>query len=158
MTTNISQQILKEDKTWGNSTLKFSRHLPEEKTFAFRSPSTSTALPISEVMGIITWMAAAPEARTHKKEEAAVLASPCARQPPQPRFVKKTEKAKAVALKLTPSRSFCKVAPELSLGCASASAVLTPVTTGELECRETNLRSPGTAAQRYRQKKKSLAE
>lgn len=72
-------------------------------------------------MGIVTWMAAAPEVRTQKKEEAAMLASPGTRQPPQLRFMKKTEKAKAVALKLTPSRSFCKVAPELSLGCASAS-------------------------------------
>lgn len=106
-------------------------------------------------MGIDTWTAAAPEVRTHKKEEAAVLASPGTRQPPQLRFMKKTEKAKAVALQLTPSRSFCKVAPELSLGCASASAVLTPVTTGGLEGRETNLRPPGTAAQRYRQEKKA---
>lgn len=64
------------------------------------------------------------------------------------------KKAKAAALKLTPRKRFCKVAPELSVGCVSTSAYSLP---SRQECRESNLRPPGATARRYRQKK-SLEE
>lgn len=71
--------------------------------------------------------------------------------------MKKTEKPKAVALELTPRKSFQKVSPELSVGCVCTSAGIAPVRTGELECREPHLGPPGATVQRHRQKK-HLAE
>lgn len=81
-------------------------------------------------------------------------ALPFTYQSPQLRLMKK-EKAKAMALKLIPSKSFCEVSPQLSVGCISERALCLLLSQQEsYHTQKTNLRLSGATAQRYRQKKR----
>lgn len=85
-----------------------------------------------------------------QNEEPAMQALPCTRLSPQLKFTKKTEKAAAVALKVTPRKSFCTVAPELS-GVHQHECCAGPCGDRRAGVQGTNLRPAGTPAQRYRQ-------
>ena len=112
---------------------------------AFKSPSTLLVPPLKPRVSLRGQ--SPPQTPEHTKTRT----QPCQHLHVQLRFMKKTEKAKA--LKPTARKSFHKAAPETSVGCVST--VLAPVATGELECRGTNLRPLGTTVQRYRQEKKA---
>lgn len=67
----------------------------------------------------------------------------------------KKEKAKAMALKLIPSKRFCEVSPQLSVGCISERALCLLLSQQEsYHTQKTNLRLSGATAQRHRQKKR----